>query len=88
MSRKNKQTDKKQKTRKQIVAHCNNLFPDCIVEWTGTKSRSALEGRTFGFQLKDKRTGKYRCNIVWVNPDYGGPIGEGWVQDAVRESNG
>ena len=78
----------KQNIRKQVVAHCSDLFPDCVVEFTGTRSRSALKGRTFGFRIKDSRTGKYRSNIVWVDSTYNGVIDAGWVQDAIKCSNG
>jgi hypothetical protein len=74
--------------REQVEAHVADLFPDCLVEWTGAKSRSAMSGGTFGFQLKDRTTGRYHCNIVWINPDYGGKISAKWVKNAVKRSNG
>lgn len=48
----------------------------------------ATRGPTFGFRVKDVKTGRYRSNVVWVNPDFVGTWPADWVRRAVEESNG
>jgi hypothetical protein len=89
MSRNKQKSGKqiKQKIRKQIATHVKNGFPGCVAEFCGQQSGAALVGRTFGFRVRDAG-GKYRSNIVWVNPEYSGEINEAWVRCAVAQSNG
>lgn len=89
MPRDKKRSEKegKQKIKKQIAAHVRNAFPDCVAEFCGQQSGAALTGRTFGFRVRDA-SGKYRSNIIWVDPSYRGEINEAWVRWAVSQSNG
>jgi hypothetical protein len=77
----------KQKIRKQIAAHVRSAFPGCVAEFCGQQSRAALVSRRFGFRVRDAG-GKYRSNIVWVDPGYTGEINAAWVQSAIARSNG
>lgn len=86
-SRQNNTRQVKKKIRKQIAAHVRNAFPDCVAEFCGQQSGAALVNRTFGFRVRDAG-GKYRSNIVWVDPEYPGEINEEWVRRAVVQSNG
>ena len=81
------QKEVKQTIRKQITAHVRNAFPGCIAEFCGQQSGAALVSRTFGFRVREQG-GKYRSNIIWVDPDYSGEINEAWVRGAVAKSNG
>jgi hypothetical protein len=72
----------------QINKHIGNLYPGCRAEFIGQQSRAALKSRTFGFRIKDQRTGRYHSNIIWMNSDYSGEINEAWVKEAIKKSNG
>jgi hypothetical protein len=72
--------------RKQIAAHVAALFPGCTAEFVGQQSRAKLVSRTFGFRIKDER-GKYKSNIVWLNPEHEGPVSQAWVEQAIAQSN-
>ena len=89
MSRDKQKADRRVKRliRKQIAAHVRNAFPGCTAEFCGQQSGAALVSRTFGFRVRDA-SGKYRSNIVWVDPSYSGEINEAWVRWAVAQSNG
>lgn len=77
----------KAKVRRQISRHVKQLFPDCVADFIGQEGHAAKVGRTFGFRLLDSG-GKYRSNIVWVDPTYEGEITAAWVSSAVDSSNG
>jgi hypothetical protein len=77
----------KRKIKKQVAAHVKNAFPGCIAEFCGQQSGAALVSRTFGFRVREQG-GKYRSNIIWVDPDYSGEINEAWVRGAVARSHG
>ena len=47
---------------------------------------ATLGSRTLGFRVKDGH-GKYRSNIIWVDPEYEGDCTAAWVRQAVKESN-
>jgi hypothetical protein len=81
------QKEVKQKIKSQITAHVKNAYPGCIAEFCGQQSGAALVTRTFGFRVREQG-GRYRSNIIWVDPDYGGEIDEAWVRWAVAQSNG
>ncbi len=89
MPREKKRNDKevKRKIKKRITAHVMNAFPGCVAEFCGQQSGAALVSRTFGFRVRGQG-GKYRSNIIWVDPDYSGEINEAWVRWAVERSNG
>ncbi|MFO0890624.1 MAG: hypothetical protein U0790_15955 [Isosphaeraceae bacterium] len=89
MSREKKKADKpiKRQIQKQISAHVRAAFPDCVAEFCGQQGAAAKVGRTLGFRVRDGG-GKYRSNIIWVDPEYVGEINEAWVRWAVRQSNG
>lgn len=73
--------------RQRISQHVAKVFPGCHAEFVGSQSAAALVSRTFGFKVKDGK-GRYRSNIIWLDPAYEGPIDEGWVIAAVKTSNG
>ena len=82
-----KRRDVRQGIRKQIQFHVAAAFPGCVAEFSGQQSAAALQSRTFGFRVRDS-AGRYRSNIVWVDPTYAGEINLAWVVDAVQRSNG
>jgi hypothetical protein len=47
----------------------------------------ATLGPTLGFRLKDNR-GKYRSNVIWIDPTYEGEVNAAWVAHVVKRSNG
>jgi 7-cyano-7-deazaguanine synthase in queuosine biosynthesis len=77
MSRKS--LDNKNALRSAICRHVGNLFPDCYAEFCGQQGSAKKVGRTFGFRVKHRTTGKYKSNIVWVDPNYNGDVTEAWV---------
>ena len=85
--RRKSQKQVKQTIKKQITSHVRSAFPGCIAEFCGQQSGAALVSRTFGFRVREQG-GKYRSNIIWVDPDYSGEINEAWVRWAVAQSNG
>jgi hypothetical protein len=89
MSRDKQKADRKLKRqiKKQISARVRVAFPDCVAEFCGQQGSAAKVSRTLGFRVRDAG-GRYRSNIVWVDPDYVGEIDEAWVRWAVRQSNG
>jgi hypothetical protein len=46
-----------------------------------------LVSRKFGFRVREQG-GKYRSNVIWVDPNYSSEINEAWVRWAVAQSNG
>ena len=89
MSRERQKKKKRAKdsTRRHIARHVATAFPGCIAVFVGQQSSAALRDRTFGFRVRDS-DGKFRSNIIWVDPGTQGGIDEVWVKDAVRQSNG
>lgn len=91
MSRRKNQKvrDVRRQLRAAIAAAVAEAFPGCTAEFSGgvERSRMATRGPTLGFRVKDGR-GKYRSNIIWVNPEYEGSVSTAWVAGAVKESNG
>jgi len=73
--------------RQRIAGAVAAAFPGCTAVFVGQQSRASLVGRTFGFRVRDG-AGKYRSNIVWVDPSYAGSVSAGWVRRAVADSNG
>ena len=67
----------KKRIQKRIAAHVRAAFPGCVAEFCGQQGTAAKVGRTLGFQVRDA-AGKYRSNIVWVDPEYTGEINEAW----------
>jgi hypothetical protein len=89
MGRDSRKRAKQTKTdiRRRIARHVKSLDPGCVADFLGQGGRAAKVGRTFGFRVLDGG-GKYRSNIVWVDPTYEGDINEAWVRRAVDSSNG
>lgn len=93
MARKNKRKQKQRANRGNIRRLVNaavaQAYPGCVAEFCGgvEQSRMANRGPTLGFRVKDPRSGKYRSNLIWVNPDYTGEWSAQWIQQAVKESN-
>ena len=93
MSRKNKRKKHKRENRGDIRRKVNATvaaeFPGCVAEFSGgaERSRMATRGPTLGFRIKHVQTGKYRSNIIWVNPEYTGGWSAEWIHNAVNESN-
>lgn len=81
--------DNRRAIRQKIGQAVSTAFPGCTADFCGgvERSRMAKRGRTFGFRVKDARTGKFRSNLIWVNPDYQGEWSVEWVLDAVKRSN-
>jgi hypothetical protein len=77
----------KDNLRRQIAGHVARAFPGCVAVFVGQQSGAALKSRTFGFRVRDAQ-GKFRSNIVWVDPEYDGEVNEAWARAAVRDSNG
>ena len=94
MSRKNKQRKLSRNNRAEIRRNVSDsvveAIPGCIAEFTGgvSHSRMANRGRTLGFRIKDVSSGKYRSNIIWINPDFVGTWPVSWLRRAVEDSNG
>jgi hypothetical protein len=72
-----------------IASAVAEAFPGCTAEFCGgvERSRMATRGPTLGFRVKDER-GRYRSNIVWLNPEYQGEVTADEVASLVKESNG
>jgi hypothetical protein len=87
--KKQRARDVRRKLRATIAVAVAEAFPDCSAEFCGgvERSRMATRGPTLGFRVKDVR-GRYRSNVIWVNPEYEGAVSAAWVADAVRKSNG
>lgn len=81
--------DVRRQLRGKIAAAVAEAFPGCTAEFSGgvERSRMAARGPTLGFRVKDGR-GKYRSNVIWLNPEYDGEVSAAWVATAVKESNG
>ena len=94
MPRKNRQRKRRRENRADIRRKVNEtvaeVFPGCVAEFTGgvSHSRMAIRGRTFGFRIKSVRSGKYRSNMIWVNPDFVGTWPVNWLRRAVKTSGG
>jgi len=92
MSRKNKKKRNTRAVRQNLRVAVNTAVaeacPGCVAEFCGgvERSRMATRGQTLGFRVKDAR-GKYRSNIIWINPTYTGSVSAAWVVDAVKSSN-
>lgn len=92
MTRKNKDKRKSrevgQNLREAVNMAVAEAFPECVAEFCGgvERSRMATRGPTLGFRVKDAR-GKYRSNIIWVDPTYAGSVSAAWVVNAVKASN-
>jgi len=87
--RKNQKARDVRRVLKAAIADAvGEVFPGCSAQFCGgvEMSRMATRGPTLGFRVKDGR-GKYRSNIIWVNPEYEGTVTVGWIADAVRRSN-
>lgn len=79
--------DLKRQLERQISAHVRTAFPGCTAEFCGQRGAAAKVARTLGFRVRDT-SGKYRSNIVWLNPDFDGEVTLEWVRSAVEASNG
>ena len=84
-----KKRDVRRKLRGAIAAAVAEAFPGCTAEFGGgvERSRMATLGPTLGFRIKDGR-GKYRSNIIWIDPTYEGEVNAAWVSQVVKQSNG
>jgi hypothetical protein len=74
---------------KRVGAAVAEAFPGCVADFCGgvERSRMATLGPTLGFRVRDSK-GKYRSNIIWIDPSYTGEVNAAWVQAAVKGSNG
>ena len=86
---KKKQRDNRASIRRKVNATVAREFPGCVAEFCGgvESSRMAARGPTLGFRVKHNQSGKYRSNMIWVNPDFEGEWSEDWIRDAVKNSN-
>jgi hypothetical protein len=84
-----KARDVRKALRAAIADAVAEAFPGCTAEFTGgvERSRMAKVGVTLGFRVKDAR-GKYRSNVIWIDPTYEGAVSAAWVAHAVKTSNG
>jgi hypothetical protein len=84
-----KTRDVRRNLRGKIAAAVAEAFPNCTAEFCGgvERSRMATRGPTLGFRVKDSR-GKYRSNIIWIDPTYEGEVNAAWVAHSVKQSNG
>ena len=88
--KKQRARDNRRRIRGAINAAVAQAFPGCNADFCGSVefSRMAKLGHaTLGFRVKDG-LGKYRSNIIWVNPEQEGEWTAEWVADAVKHSNG
>lgn len=87
--KKRRARDTRRHLRGEISRAVAEAFPGCTAEFCGgvERSRMATRGPTLGFRLKDAR-GKYRSNVIWIDPSYAGTVNAAWVVDAVKQSNG
>ena len=83
-----KSRDVRRTLRARVAAAVTEAFPGCIAEFNGgvAKSRMATRGPTLGFRVKDGQ-GKYRSNLIWVDPTYEGEVNGAWIAWAVKKSN-
>ncbi len=70
----------------QICQHIGVLYPEYEVEFCGQQGHAIKVGRTFGFRIKHKMTGRYKGNIVWLEPTYCGKISQKWVKNVLSSS--
>jgi hypothetical protein len=75
--------------RERVIAAVAEVFPGCEADFCGgvERSRMAVLGVTLGFRVREA-DGKYRSNIIWLNPRYTGLVSAEWVERAVAKSNG
>lgn len=87
--RKKQNRDNKASIRRKINSVVVSEFGGCIAEFSGGvgQSRMATRGPTFGFRVKNVQTGKYRSNVIWLNPHYSGDFSTDWIRNAIKESN-
>ena len=85
--KKQKCRDVRRTLRGKIVAAVAEAFPNCSAEFCGgvERSRMATLGPTLGFRIKDCR-GKYRSNVIWIDPTYEGDVNAAWVAYQVSNS--
>lgn len=81
--------DARRGLRERVSAAVAEAFPGCVAEFCGgvERSRMAVLGPTLGFRVR-AAGGKYRSNVIWLNPRYTGAVSAGWVERAVAKSNG
>lgn len=86
--RRKKATKNKDKIRRAINAIVAEVYPGCAAVFCGhaQTSRMGRSNVTFGFRIRDEN-GKYRSNLIWVNPEYAGSWDARWVIVAVKKSN-
>ena len=84
-----KARDVRRKLRRGIAEAVAEAYPGCTAEFCGgvERSRMATLGPTLGFRLKDGR-GKYRSNVIWIDPTYEGEVNAAWIVHVVKQSNG
>jgi hypothetical protein len=87
--KKQRARDVRRQLRAAVGAAVAEAFPGCTAEFCGgvERSRMAKLGPTLGFRVKDGR-GRYRSNVIWIDPTYEGTVSSAWVARAVQESNG
>jgi hypothetical protein len=68
MARGKKKTEKAalNALKRRIMEIVARDCPGCEVVFVGQQSRAALVGRTLGYRLRDRATGRYRTNIEWI----------------------
>ncbi len=82
------------KPAKSEKAHATSVireaFPDCDVVWGSHSSyggHRAPRDHTIAFRIRDK-TGKFRSNVVWIQPQHLSSLGVQDVRDLVTQANG
>jgi hypothetical protein len=81
--------DTRRGLRERVNAAVAEAFPGCVADFCGgvERSRMAVLGVTLGFRVREP-SGKYRSNVIWLNPAYTGAVSSGWVERAASKSNG
>ena len=84
-----KQQDNRARLRREIAAIIAEVYPDCVPVFSGNADSSRMGRRsvTLGFRLRDK-WGKFRSNMIWLNPEYSGRWTAEAIVEAVNDSNG
>jgi hypothetical protein len=85
-----KARDVRRALKAKVAAAVAEACPGCTADFCGgvERSRMATRGPTLGFRVRDARTGKYRSNIIWIDPQYEGEVNAAWVAWAAKGSNG
>ncbi len=81
--------DTRRQLRERVAVAVAEAFPGCAADFCGgvERSRMAVLGPTLGFRVREAG-GKYRSNVIWLNPGYTGAVSAAWVERAVGRANG